>query len=288
MTGEGRSPGPGVDDGSSDASVRDRSDLYEARVRSRSYRRERPEKARIIAHICGERLARAERVGDLGSGTGIVKRELEAIYDRPVLGFEIDAGFIEEEERMVVADVHRLPVPDGSLDFAVANHLYEHVEDQPLFFRELRRVLAEGGEAYVSAGNRLAVVEPHYRLPFLSWMPRPLADLYLRVTGRGSTYRGIRFRTYGTLRSMMERAGLRVRDETERAIDDLLEETWGRRWVPLWRLFARLPELFRRPLLRWLSPQWFFLVQRPAREEPDGWSDGDGRKGSWGRGGAQR
>lgn len=257
-------------------------DLYEEKVRSRSYRQERPDKARVIARICGELLARADRVADLGSGTGIVKKELETIYDKPILGFEIDVTFIEEEDRMVVADVHRLPLPEGALDFVVANHLYEHVEDQPLFFRELRRVLSAGGRAYVSAGNRLAVVEPHYRLPFLSWLPRPLADLYLRVTGRGRSYRDVRFRTYGSLRSMMERAGLRVRDETERAIDELLGETWGRGWVPLWRLFDGLPGVLRRPLLRWFSPQWFFLVAKPADERvarPSGVESAGGASG---------
>lgn len=241
-------------------------DRYRAFVGSEAYRRQRPQKARIIARICGDELAGARRVADLGAGTGIVKKELETITGKDWLGFDLDRSFIEVEERMAVADVTRLPVEDGALDFAVLNHLYEHVQDQPGLFRELHRVLAPGGGAYVSAGSRWAVMEPHYRLPFLSWLPRPLADAYLRLSGRGEAYRGIRFRGYGPLTRMMRDAGLAVEDRTLEALDDLLAETWGPGWARLWTAVRTLPERAVRAVLRVASPQWFFLVRRPAAD----------------------
>ena len=53
---------------------------------------------------------------------------------------------------------------------------------------EIRRVLKPGGVCYFSAGNRLAVKEPHYNLPFLSVMPRYFAHRYMRMTGKGKFY----------------------------------------------------------------------------------------------------
>ena len=47
--------------------------------------------------------------------------------------------------------------------------------------------------------SKLAIMEPHYRLPFLSWLPNSAASLYLRMSRRGSEYAGIRFLTYGPL-----------------------------------------------------------------------------------------
>lgn len=239
-------------------------DRYREYVGSERYRRERPRKARVVARICGDELRGAERIADLGSGTGIIKKELEDIFDKPIYGFDMDRSFIEVEERTAVADVTRLPVADGALDFAVLNHLYEHVDDQPELFRELHRALAPGGGAYVSAGSKWAVMEPHYRLPFLSWLPRPLADLYLRVTGRGEAYRGIRFRGHGPLTRMMRDAGFRVEDRTLGAVDDLLGHVRGPGWARVWSAVRAVPESILRALLRAFSPQWFFVLRKPA------------------------
>lgn len=243
---------------------KDPEDYYLRRIRSEAYRRERPAKARVIARICGRELRRSDPIADLGSGTGLVKKELEVILGKPIVGFEIDMSFLEETERVAVADVLRLPVADGSLGFAVANHLYEHVRSQAALFGEIFRALAPGGEAYVAAGNRLALVEPHYRLPFLSWLPGPLADLYVRIAGRGEAYRGICFRTRPALIAAIREAGFEVEDRTERALDELLGEAWGPGWDRLWKAVRRLPAGLRDLLLRWLSPQWFLLLRKPG------------------------
>lgn len=242
----------------------ERYDRYREFVRSTAYRRERPEKARVIARLCRDELRRASRIADLGSGTGIIKKELEIIFSKPLIGVEIDGSFMESAERMILGDVLRLPIADESLEFVIANHLYEHVVDQPGLFREIHRVLVPGGAAYVSAGNRLALIEPHYRLPFLSWLPRPAADLYLRLSGRGRAYRGIRFRTHRPLVAMMRDAGLRVRDATEQAVDELISSVRGPLWRGAWAAVRRLPAGARHWLLRRLSPQWFFLAEKPA------------------------
>lgn len=239
-------------------------DRYARYVRSEDYRRERARKARVVARLCHDELSRARRIADLGAGTGLVKKEIENISGKYLLGIELDKEFIEVDEGMAVGDVLRLPLPDGSLDLAILNHLYEHVGDQPRLFREVHRVLRPGGTAYVSAGSRFAVVEPHYRLPFLSWLPRPLADRYLRWTGRGREYRGIRFRTHRALTRMMREAGFRVEDRTAWALDQLLEEVWGRAWGRAWRAVRLLPGAWVRRALRLVSPQWFFFLRKPG------------------------
>lgn len=253
-----------------------RRDRYDAWVGSEAYRRERTEKARVIHHLCGAELAAADHVLDLGAGTGIIKNELESMTGRRIVGIEMDASFIERPDGMLVGDATRLPVADDSVDFALMNHLYEHVGDQAGLFHELERVLTPGGGAYVAAGNRLAVVEPHYRLPFLSWLPRRLADAYLRATGRGESYRGIRFLTRGRLERHIRAAGLRVEDRTRRALDELTAETWGAGWARVWRAASALPGLLVDPLLHHLSPQWFLVARKPRDPVP---SDRPGRGG---------
>ncbi|MFW6010462.1 MAG: hypothetical protein ACOC9H_00950, partial [Gemmatimonadota bacterium] len=65
-------------------------DRYERWVRSEAYREERPRKARVIGALCGEAIREAERVADVGAGTGIITRELEVITDRHIVGFDLD------------------------------------------------------------------------------------------------------------------------------------------------------------------------------------------------------
>ena len=36
-------------------------------------------------------------------------------------------------------------------------------------------------------------VAQHYKLPFLSWLPKPLADFYVRWTRRGTSYQHVKF-----------------------------------------------------------------------------------------------
>ena len=53
---------------------------------------------------------------------------------------------------------------------------------------EIHRVLRPEGVCFFSAGNRFSYMEPHYRLPLLSVLPKFLAHLYLRLLQRGEHY----------------------------------------------------------------------------------------------------
>ncbi len=81
-----------------------------------------------------------------------------------------------------------LPLDDESVDVVVLNHIYEHVVDPEGVLADIRRVLRPGGVLYAGLGHRYQVLEPHYRLPFLSWLPQGAADRYLRLTRRGDHY----------------------------------------------------------------------------------------------------
>ncbi|MYC87350.1 MAG: class I SAM-dependent methyltransferase [Gemmatimonadales bacterium] len=211
-------------------------DYYEEFLASPGYRESRLRKAAVLDAIVGDRIRAAAVVGDLGSGTGLLKRELERLSGQPIIGFELDPEVVIERGRTCVADGTRLPVPDACFDFLIVNHVYEHLADPRSLFTEVSRVLKPGGSAYVTAGSRWALIEPHYRLPFLSWLPRRWADRYVRWTGRAKTYRGIRFLGYRSLQRAMHVPGLRCADMTDRAIRSVLKGGGGGKWRAAWRM----------------------------------------------------
>ncbi|MFN2383746.1 MAG: methyltransferase domain-containing protein [Gemmatimonadota bacterium] len=235
--------------------------FYQRYVTSPEYRASRARKAELVYALCAEGLSNARRVVDLGAGTGIITRALERLSGRRIVGFDIDRSFMQETERMAVADLEALPVADGAIDFGIANHVYEHVASLDRFFAELARALAPGGRVYLTAGNRFAPIEPHYRIPTLSWWPRPVADRLLRWSGRGQSYDDIRFTTHARLRRSAERSGLALEDVTADALASQLDRYDSAPGRALGRTAGILPGSVRRRLLELASPQWFFFVR---------------------------
>lgn len=84
-----------------------------------------------------------------------------------------------------------LPFPDAHFDVVISNHVIEHVGDsnaQANHLKEIQRVMRLEGIGYLAVPNRWMMIEPHYRLAFLSWLPPKWRSPYLRAMKRGEEY----------------------------------------------------------------------------------------------------
>ncbi|GGP93843.1 class I SAM-dependent methyltransferase [Streptosporangium pseudovulgare] len=184
----------------------------------------RRRKAAKIVAVLGHFLGRDKdvleglTVADIGCSAGFIADELASAGAHRTFGVDIDVPGLRraaqrfgDRVRFVCADGTALPFPDSSIDVLVFNHIYEHVVDPDAIMAEMRRVLADDGVLYLGLGNRLGVMEPHYKLPFLSYLPPALADRYVRLFGRADSYYE-RYRTRRGLRRMAR--GFRVWDYT--------------------------------------------------------------------------
>jgi len=131
---------------------------------------------------------------DIGAGNGGIAHAL-AHHPQHVLEVtavdQLDQRQQSEGYDFVAVDSPALPFADETFDVVVSNHVLEHVGEraaQCLHLSEIRRVLSRDGLAYLAIPNRWALMEPHYRLPLLSWMPLPLANFYVHTSGRHSHY----------------------------------------------------------------------------------------------------
>lgn len=105
-------------------------------------------------------------VADIGCGNGAyVSRLLQERPDLRVLALDLSHGMLAGvrattgHRALVVADAGRLPVPDDSVDAALAMHMLYHLPDPAAGVAELRRVTHQGGQALVATNARDDKVE---------------------------------------------------------------------------------------------------------------------------------
>lgn len=225
-------------------------------------RRRKAEKIlRVLQDALGD--LSALRLLDIGCAGGQITRRLgESV--REAVGLDVDEHALTLARReaagnvsFVRADGTRLPFADGEFDLAVCNHVYEHVDSAERLLSEIHRVLRPGGVCYFAAANRLMLVEAHYRLPLLSWLPRPLADRYVRLAGRGTGYPE-QHRSWFGLRRLVRH--FEVVDYTGRILDDP-ERFASEDVLPPGSLARRIgPRLYR--LAPWSAPSYVWLLRK--------------------------
>ncbi len=148
----------------------------------------------VVRHALGGETLDGLRALDVGCSAGFIADEL-ALAGAATTGVDIDepglararARFGERVE-FRYARGEALPFDDGSMDVVVFNHIYEHVVDPEAVVADIHRVLSPTGVLYLGIGHRHQVIEPHYKLPFLSWLPQGAADRYMQLTRRGERY----------------------------------------------------------------------------------------------------
>lgn len=132
---------------------------------------------------------------DIGASTGIIDNYLSS-YLAKVTGVDIDVDAISYAKKnfkknnltFAVADAMELPFPDNSFDIVICAHVYEHVPDPAQLFQEVFRVLKPKGLCYLAAVHSWWPIEPHHNLPFLALLPKNLANIYMRLTKKGTNY----------------------------------------------------------------------------------------------------
>jgi len=164
---------------------------------------------------------------EIGTGSGVIAGELsEAVKPNGHITSVdvVDERKIKEGYTFQQVQNTELPFSSNSFDLVISNHVIEHVGNRSAqihHLQEIKRVLTEGGTAYLAQPNKWALTEPHFALPLLSWLPAAIADQYVRITKKGSRY-DCNPQSQTAMQEMLSLAGLESEDITKEALQIML------------------------------------------------------------------
>ena len=175
----------------------------------------------LLPYLVNRYGLQGKRVLDLGCGTG------ELVVRMNLVGFDTVGIDVNErtldlarilavenglpETIFVKSNTDRLPFAENSFDIVTMFSVLEHIDDQTLINRllpELKRVCR--GVVYILVPNKLKPSDDHTGLRFVSWMPKRLAEVYIKA--RGPKYRyflsasgswDVSYRTFSRISSLL-------------------------------------------------------------------------------------
>jgi ubiquinone/menaquinone biosynthesis C-methylase UbiE len=220
-------------------------------IENATYREQQAKKIlKILNDYFGDQDFSHFRCLEVGCGSGKISAyfadKVEVIW-----GIDISIELIDKDQLMEIqnlglsrSDGAKLPFSNSSFDLILLPQVYEHTLKQKDVIAEVHRVLRLGGVCFFSGPNKFQIIERHYFLPFLSWLPNKWSTAYLRLTHKGNIY-DIYPRTFCFLKKLTR--NFKRIDYTSRIIHDPdkfgLSDRFGklnlRGVVPLWviRLF---------------------------------------------------
>ncbi len=134
---------------------------------------------------------------DIGCSSGIMTYEYSK-YFKNVTGIDLDdkaVKFAKQNKQSHNIEYFAGPIEESNFgneiyDVITCSHIYEHVPSSNDLMDKIYQLLKPGGVCYFAAGNRfnLNIIEAHYKLPFLSFLPKKLANIYISIFREENRY----------------------------------------------------------------------------------------------------
>lgn len=149
---------------------------------------------------------------DVGSGYGEYSTEMAKFFGN-VTGVEpfTDAYKVAVKKGLKIKNLkfHNCKIEDfkSKTKFDLVTHftVFEHMSTPKKGFDRIFSLLNKNGIIYLTAPNKYWLFEQHYGLPFLAWLPLPLANKYLELVKGKKSYEDCSYsRGYGGMKDFFD------------------------------------------------------------------------------------
>ncbi|MEK7100440.1 MAG: class I SAM-dependent methyltransferase [Patescibacteria group bacterium] len=213
---------------------------------------------KILTDFVGLKKLKSLNVLDVGASSGIIDSNI-APFVKELVGIDIDILAIKHANKNFNAknlifrkgDALNLKFKSNSFDIIICTHVYEHVEDPDRLFKEIYRVLKPDGICYLAAVNALWPIEPHYYLPFLSYLPKPIANIYIGLFTNKKYYYETLF-TYWGLMSMVTKLNFKINDYTPKILSNPKKFEFSHKKI----------NPYIANLLKYFTPTFFWILKK--------------------------
>lgn len=204
---------------------------------------------------------------DVGSSTGIMDNILANSF-KTVIGTDVDTEAIKFAKNhfhrknlfFFVKDAMKLDLSDNSFDVVVCAQVYEHVPNANKLFSEIHRVLKPGGVCYLAALNKYWPLEPHYKLLFLSWLPKSIANIYIMKFKHLPIYPE-NLLSFWELKKITHQ--FTMKDYTEKILKDPIKFGYG--GIITSNSFVGIFSWLLSPLVKFFTPTFFWILVKEKR-----------------------
>lgn len=113
-------------------------------------------------------------------------------------------------------------------DLILLTDVIEHVYNPKKSLENIHYLLNNNGKVYITVPNRYHLYDPHYKLPFILFMPRKISDLILKIIGKYKTDKSagmqslseMHYYTYNQFKKIVNSIGFEVIDLRKREISN--------------------------------------------------------------------
>lgn len=168
-----------------------------------------PSRGKRVVQIMSDHFYKEDKILDVGTSQGLTMGYMAQVFTN-IEGTDIDMPVLKTARKRLKKlglkvklshyDGKKLPYANNTFDGIISTEVFEHVNNRQNFVKELHRVLKSSGKLIISSPNKLYPIECEFHLPFLSYLPRRWADIYIRFSKRGNSYDGIDHPTYSTFK----------------------------------------------------------------------------------------
>ncbi len=196
----------------------------------------------ILRYIEGERKEIPSKVLglDIGAQDGKMAWFWQTGLKVNFFGLDLDIGTERYDIQMIKGVAQELPFRNSSFDIITAISVLEHIP--PMFlqnsFNELFRILREGGIVIIQIPNMLFPIEPHSLLPLQQFLPKRIANWYLKTFSINRGYDGNWFvTTIHKIKFMALKAGFSEICSTSFIYPYDIYPRWSRNFLVLLKIF---------------------------------------------------